>query len=381
MKGLNFSRQHHIRFRGQSRTRMMVSFLDNAKGRDSQEPTNECSRGILVALDEEKMTATVLEEYNHPDGGLANKQGSYQLLPNGNVFMGWSAKALQSEYTSNGTLVMEARSRAGWLVSYRNFKFPFIGHPLELPAVHSAAYGLSDGISARTRVHVSWNGATEVSYWNFYKTSREGGMKELVGSTSRIGFETMLDVRGYASYMVVEGVDESGEVLGSSHVVKTIPHPNVTAAAIEEERVWLMDAGHASDAEVDELDGTAAKEDDADGDAEGFIGSATKSMSDLAKKLLRSRVTAFLLGVLSCIVFALVLWLVKVERVADRLRRVRYGHLNDSEASTSGHYQDQDEDEADGDGTAESSGLLRSIEVEKDQERPGEDGNGRYDDG
>ncbi|KAK5166728.1 uncharacterized protein LTR77_008272 [Saxophila tyrrhenica] len=237
-----FSRQHNIRWRSQNDTHTIVSILDNAKGIDVQKPTWENSRGMLIALDEKNMIASVIQVYDHPDGkgGYAPRRGNYQVLENGNIFMGWSEKAQQSEHTSDGKLVMEASFKAEWLGSYRNYKFSYVGHPIEPPVAHSQAYGTPNN-STTTAVHVSWNGATEVAQWNLYRTVANGQVEILVSTVERLGFETVLAYGGYASYIIAEALNQNGTVIGRSSVTKTYAHPNVTADAVAEEDNWLKD--------------------------------------------------------------------------------------------------------------------------------------------
>lgn len=96
---LVFGRQHNIRIREENGTHTIISFLDNAIGQDSAPPSHDFSRGLLIALDEKNMKSTVLKEIAHPDLNYASRRGNYQALPNGNVLMGWSKKALHSEHT------------------------------------------------------------------------------------------------------------------------------------------------------------------------------------------------------------------------------------------------------------------------------------------
>lgn len=235
-----FSRQHNIRQRSKNSTHTIITILDNAKGVDKQAPTWPFSRGMQIALDEKHMTATVERTYPHPDGvgGWAPRRGNYQILTNGNIFMGWSERAKQSEHAPDGTLVMEAVFKTRWLGGYRNYKFPFVGHPTEPPVAHSQAFATPNN-STVTTVHVSWNGATEVRKWNLYRTVANGQVDVLVATAEKLGFETVLSWGGYASYIIAEALDKNGTVLGRSSVMKTFAHPNVTAEAVKEEESWL----------------------------------------------------------------------------------------------------------------------------------------------
>jgi hypothetical protein len=237
-----FSRQHDIRFRGQNDTHILLSMLDNAKGIDGQPPTHPHSRGMLLAVDEQKRQVTVERHYNHPfgEGGYAPRRGNYQVLDNGNVFMGWSEQATQSEHTEDGRLIMEATFKTEWLGTYRNYKFPFVGHPIEPPVAVSQAYATPNN-STTTTVHVSWNGATEVHTWNLYRTVANGQIHVLVATIEKLSFETAISYGGYASYIVAEALDKHGDILGRTSIVKTFAHENITAEAIFEENQWLQD--------------------------------------------------------------------------------------------------------------------------------------------
>ena len=333
---LVFGRQHNIRVRGENSTHTIISFLDNAKGQDAAPPSHDFSRGLLIALDEKSMKSTVLKEINHPDLDYSPKRGNYQVLPNDNVFMGWSTKALHSEHTPDGKMVMQARMLAGWLGSYRNYKFHFAGQPLSLPTVHSAAYGIEGRDSARTVLHVSWNGATEVETWRFYKTIGNGNVRKLLGNRPRSGFETMIEVEGYASYIIAEGLDKNGGVLGTSALFKTISHPNMTAAAVEVESVWLLDNG----------------------------GNSTHEESNLLSSILQSQVAAFIVGFVSCATISVMIWLAWRRGLVWRMKVAGYDRLeNSSLEAIDGRYDDERPDE---DGTMvdddESQELIDSRE-------------------
>lgn len=236
-----FSRQHDVRVREENSTHLVISILDNARGIDTQDPSYPMSRGLLLALNEQEMTVTILKQIDHPhgEGNYAPRRGNYQILPNGNIFMGWSELAAQSEHSPDGTILMHSWLMADWLGTYRNYKFQsFTGRPTEKPAVHSIAFP-TDGGASMTIVHVSWNGDTEVARWNLYKTTPvDDEVRVLVGSADREGFETAIEFGGLASFVVLEGVDANGEVLGESDIVKTITSTNVTDTALSAEAEW-----------------------------------------------------------------------------------------------------------------------------------------------
>ena len=169
VEDFRFTRQHHVRYRGGNSTHTFISFLDNAKGQERwRGPSYPFSRGLVLVLDEAAtpMTARIIAQYNHPDGpgNYAHRRGGCQILPNGNVFMGWSEQALMSEHTSDGTILMQARLRPKWIGSYRAFKFEnWVGMPTDPPdVVARAVKPTNPDECTRTEVFVSWNGATEV---------------------------------------------------------------------------------------------------------------------------------------------------------------------------------------------------------------------------
>ena len=58
----------------------------------------EESRAIMLELDEREMRASLVREYTHPAGQYADAAGNAQVLPNGNVFVGWGRALAISEF-------------------------------------------------------------------------------------------------------------------------------------------------------------------------------------------------------------------------------------------------------------------------------------------
>ena len=56
-----------------------------------------------------------------------------QVLPNGNVFVGWGASPYYSEFAAGGDLLYDATFPSA-TQSYRDFRFPWVGRPAEPPA-------------------------------------------------------------------------------------------------------------------------------------------------------------------------------------------------------------------------------------------------------
>ena len=71
-----FSRQHHARVRDQNETHVLISLFDNAEGTGAEElPDRTESRGLVLALSTEHMTAEIVAEYRHPRGDMTNSRG------------------------------------------------------------------------------------------------------------------------------------------------------------------------------------------------------------------------------------------------------------------------------------------------------------------
>lgn len=284
-KSLRFSRQHHVRWRGENGTHEFISILDNAKGTDLQPATGENSRAIVLALytaggnssssssssSSDIMTASLISSINHPNGkgSYAPRRGNYQFLgtqqqifsnsssssSSSNSWISWSEEALHTEHFPNGSIALQASLHANWLGTYRSYKFPWRGIPKEKPVVHSVGY-LGGGkkkkkgenhhhhhhhyhsnnsssssssspstnfttTESTTIIHVSQNGATEISHWKLYKTIPSGNFRLFLCERPRQGFETQLAWKGFASYVIVEAVDFEGKVLATSEVVET----------------------------------------------------------------------------------------------------------------------------------------------------------------
>jgi hypothetical protein len=169
----------------------------------------EESRAIVLELDEERMTASLVREYTHPDEQRADAAGNMQVLPNGNVFVGWGRALVFSEFGRDGELLFDARLPPPDR-SYRAFRFPWSGHPTDRPA--AVAERASE---EEVTIYASWNGATEVATWEVLAGPRPDQLGS-VGSAPREGFETTLLARTAEPYVAVRARDGSGRILGTS---------------------------------------------------------------------------------------------------------------------------------------------------------------------
>jgi len=173
----------------------------------------EESRAIVLDLDEEQMSASLVREYTHPDKQYADAAGNMQVLPNGNVFIGWGRALTVSEFSKDGKLLSDARLPPQNR-SYRAFRFPWSAHPSDRPA--AVAERTSEN---EVRVYASWNGATEVATWEVLAGPRPGQLESL-GSVPREGFETDMLVQTAEPYVAAQAKHRSGRVLGTTELVE-----------------------------------------------------------------------------------------------------------------------------------------------------------------
>lgn len=67
------------------------------------------SRGMVLDLDMGTMTATLTYQYIHPTAILSVSQRNMQVLPNGNLFVGWGSAPVFSEFGPEGDLRFNGR--------------------------------------------------------------------------------------------------------------------------------------------------------------------------------------------------------------------------------------------------------------------------------
>ena len=186
----------------------------------------------MIAVNNSTMTSDLVQAYGAPDpsGGLLSaSQGNMQVLPNGNVFLGWGSNAYVSESTADGSPVFYADFASTGALHYRAYKFNFTATPSDSPALYTYALNTS----ASTTFYVSWNGATEVASWTFYSGLTANNLTQ-VGNTKKIGFETVATRPDFYAYTVVAAVASNGSELRNSSVMGTfVPGPQLGVACSE----------------------------------------------------------------------------------------------------------------------------------------------------
>jgi Arylsulfotransferase (ASST) len=168
------------------------------------------SRGIVVRLDPEHGTATLIEQLSHSPRLVADSQGNVQLLSNGDWFVGWGQEPYFSELTSTGAVVLDAHFPAR-AESYRDFRFPWTGAPSHRPAFALARGGAT--------LYASWNGSTLAAAWSVLEGPSTHALAPVL-QAPRTGFETAIALAPPArgSYIAVQALDASNNVLATSAI-------------------------------------------------------------------------------------------------------------------------------------------------------------------
>jgi len=163
------------------------------------------SRAMEYALDEINMTATVVAEYKNTPETFSVAMGSAQRLENGNTLVGWgSGYPAMTEFRSDGTKAFELLLD-GPLVSYRAFRLPWEGNPVERPFL------ISDYDDKTITLTYGWNGATNIEAYKVYGGS-EPNPTTLLATQTRQGYETttILSQTANLHYFRVMPVDKNG---------------------------------------------------------------------------------------------------------------------------------------------------------------------------
>ncbi len=219
-----FQWQHHGRW--VSEDDKIISIMDNGIAGPLHVDA-PYSKGLLVQLDTDKMTAKLLTKYCPLEQVKAASQGNIQILPNGNMLVGWGSSAAWSEHTRGGELLCEAHFAASWsfwwerVKNYRIFKHhDWVGRPDYPPNIK-----VKDD-----KAYVSWNGATEVKFWQMEGSRQErkiGALDDdreyqVIEVVQKQGFESTFKIPGHEDFrrLRVVALDKDRQSLGVSHTVE-----------------------------------------------------------------------------------------------------------------------------------------------------------------
>jgi hypothetical protein len=173
------------------------------------------SRGLEIRIDASRHTASFVAQYTRGRNFNVAYLGNDELLPDGNVVVGWGAQSYFSEFSKSGKLLFEAKW-PGPDQSYRALAQRWIGTPSAPPTAAVRKRG------GNTTVYASWNGSTQVKAWRVLAGSSAGHLKAIVRKMGKTGFETAISLRGHGyNVYEVKALDSGGHVLGTS---KTLGH-------------------------------------------------------------------------------------------------------------------------------------------------------------
>ncbi|GAP90074.1 hypothetical protein SAMD00023353_4301120 [Rosellinia necatrix] len=211
----NISMQHHPRFLIENAT---LTLFDNGVKDPSNLSIDYRSRGLIIDIDTDAMTAKVAREYPSPHRLGSESRGSMQMLDNDRVLVGYGINPGWSEFSTGGDLICdvhfgpESGFRTEDILSYRVLKSHWVGLPKTLPSI----------VRKGGDIYVSWNGATEVATWTLVASDADLNDYTSLGSVPTEGFETRIPVPSTltASGVRVIGIDRNGSVLGLSPILQ-----------------------------------------------------------------------------------------------------------------------------------------------------------------
>ncbi len=174
------------------------------------------SRALVLSVDPQAKTDTVLDQYEHPPALSSYSQGDVQALANGDMFIGWGAEPYFSEFSAGGQLLLDAHLHGSYQ-TYRAYRFPWTGTPASPPSIAASA---SAGGKGPVTVYASWNGDTQTAAWRVLAGPAAKRLSA-VGGGPRAGFETAISTPGPEAYVAVQALNSAGAVIGTSPAIKS----------------------------------------------------------------------------------------------------------------------------------------------------------------
>jgi hypothetical protein len=166
------------------------------------------TRGLVIKLDLTRHTGSFLGQYIRAKDFNAAFLGNAQLLPGGNVALGWGSQPFFSEVNSKGKVLLDAV----WPVpdqSYRAYAQKWVGIP------YSAPSGAVRNNQGKSTVYASWDGDTQVVSWRVLAGTSAQSLKAAATKT-KTGFETAIPLTSSFKVYEVQALDSHNHVLGTS---------------------------------------------------------------------------------------------------------------------------------------------------------------------
>ena len=106
--GAEFEWQHDVTLWPDSTVTLFDDHCCLARGADTFVDATAPSRGLVLRLDRQARTATLVDEYGSDRRIASAYMGNAQPLSNGNMLIGWGSQPYFSEYDESGRLLMDA---------------------------------------------------------------------------------------------------------------------------------------------------------------------------------------------------------------------------------------------------------------------------------
>jgi hypothetical protein len=206
--GTSFEWQHNARLSGDT-----LSLFDDGSA-PQEEPQSSAK---VLSINRRAGTVSLLHRYTHSPSLSSNSAGSTQVLPDGNVFVGWGPEPDFSEYTPDGRQIFNGAFVWG-TATYRAFRFGWSAQPIASPKI--ALVPTSDG---GVTVYASWNGATEVRKWQVLEGTVSNDLTAQGPPVDRTGFETPIHLTNRPPFVAVQALGAGGQVLGRSNTESELP--------------------------------------------------------------------------------------------------------------------------------------------------------------
>jgi hypothetical protein len=211
----SFEWQHDARFGSGSTISVFDDHCCQLTGGGTYVTPTAPSRGLLLKLDQQQRTATLVSQRGRDEGFASEYMGDSRHQAGGDVFVGWGSEPYFSEFSPSGQLLYEVEL-PGPDLTYRATLERWVGLPLTAPAgvARASSSGGGGGGGGGTTVYASWNGATEVASWRVL--AEPEGPRRVVASAAKTGFETAIPVTGSHKSFALQALDAAGRTIGTS---------------------------------------------------------------------------------------------------------------------------------------------------------------------
>jgi EmrB/QacA subfamily drug resistance transporter len=207
--GAAFQWQHDVRvYPGSNFITLFDDHCCQITGGGTYVTATGASRGLVLKLDVAHHKATLGGQYSHGQDFDSEYMGSVEPLAGGNEFVGWGSEPYFSEFSADGTMLLDAKLPHPD-ISYRVYLEPWTGEPLTPPK------GAARTRAGKVSVYASWNGDTAVTSWRVLAGPRGGALKP-VATARKTGFETRIPVASSAASYEVQALDSAGRTIRTS---------------------------------------------------------------------------------------------------------------------------------------------------------------------